>query len=89
MTDKMREQFDAWVMSQVENGHFYGGYTEGEYDLAWSAWISSWEASRSAVVITLPDARDYSDDESAYQAIRDCETQIHLAGLETDDGYDD
>lgn len=49
MTDKMEKEFEAWVMSQVENGHFYGGYTEGEYDLARSAW----QASREALVVDV------------------------------------
>lgn len=72
MTDKMEKEFEAWVMSQVENGHFYGGYTEGEYDLAWSAW----QASRDSLALKFPDpsARPYQyepyDGDAVYEQLK-------------------
>lgn len=50
MTDKMREEFEAWASEyglvdlsrDYENG---GYYSHGDTDLAWSAW----QASRAAL----------------------------------------
>lgn len=61
-TNKMREQFEAWVLSEYPNQSLerfnpLHGVTEGEYtgftvQHCWQAW----QASRSAVVVELPSA---------------------------------
>ncbi|MFV7440804.1 hypothetical protein [Pseudomonas sp. 382] len=59
-TNKMREQFEAWVLSEYPNQSLerfnpLHGVTEGEYtgftvQHCWQAW----QASREAVVVELP-----------------------------------
>lgn len=64
-TNKMREQFEAWVLSEYPNQSLerfnpLHGVTEGEYtgftvQHCWQAW----QASREAVVVELPKFDDY------------------------------
>lgn len=53
-TNKMREQFEAWVKSKWPNQQF-GRFSDGEYQshTLHHAWLS-WQASREAVVVELP-----------------------------------
>lgn len=57
MTDKMREEFEAWAITSAWMGlsgecleFIDGGYVNCEVQAAWLAW----QASREALVIELP-----------------------------------
>lgn len=67
MTDKMREEFEAWITSpplekpvlvNPESSGFSGEYRAYEVQLAWQAW----QASRAAVEVELPKIVAYQDD---------------------------
>ena len=82
---KMREEFEAWVISNWPNqslGRFnpLHGVTEGEYtgftvQHCWEAW----QASREALVIALPQQSGANLDWN--QAIRYCHQAIESHGL--------
>ncbi|WP_439885625.1 hypothetical protein ACTACK_10445 [Pseudomonas syringae] len=66
--DKMREEFEAWVLREYPNQHM-GRFATGEYhstviEHCWQAW----RASRAALVIELPKIVGY---EGAYDSFRD------------------
>lgn len=55
INDKVREEFEAWVLSDYPNQHM-GRFATGEYhstviEHCWQAW----QASREALVIELPE----------------------------------
>ncbi|MBV4553077.1 hypothetical protein HU742_018185 [Pseudomonas sp. SWRI102] len=97
MTDKMRDEFEAWVISKWPETDL-GQFNDGEYcgfTLAhcWSAW----QASREALVIELPaenplgtgpgdcgDGRPSFEQHCAAECnfiLRDCRKAIEAAGL--------
>lgn len=61
MTDKIREEFEAWASKQrlpVKKDGVATTYAYKETDIAWQAW----KASRAAVVVDLPQVVGYQDD---------------------------
>lgn len=60
MTDKMREEFEAWAVKESFNRERLGG---GPYltPITAAAW-QAWKASRAAVVVELPEIVGYQDD---------------------------
>lgn len=87
MSDKMRDEFEAWVILNWPNQSLdrfnpLHGVTEGEYmgftvQHCWEAW----QASRSAVVIELPSADEFDVPSFAHDAIVGCWNAIEAAGL--------
>jgi hypothetical protein len=64
MTDKMREEFEAWVLSEYPNQSLdrfnpLHGVTEGEYQgfTVQHCWLA-WKASRADLVIGFPNLHD-------------------------------
>ncbi|WP_434676203.1 hypothetical protein [Pseudomonas sp. D3-10] len=85
MTDKMREEFEAWVISKWPETDL-GQFNDGEYcgfTLAhcWSAW----QASREALVIELPDAdglnREHMLVQGFLEGVAHTRVAIEAAGL--------
>lgn len=90
-----REQFEAWA---EEAGALPWGYLKKQrtqndgysvqiYNYMWSAW----QASREAVVIQLPDRRDYeetlSDHELGFNTgLEQCAEAIRSAGIKVIEG---
>lgn len=84
MNDKMREEFEAAVLSEYPNQNM-GKFASGEYqsttiEHCWWAW----QASRASIEVELPDYTNpfYGGDnfdECQYAA--DCEKAIEAAGL--------
>ena len=89
MTEKMREEFEAWITSpplekpvQVnpESSGFPGQYRAYEVQLAWE----SWQASRAALSIELPESYprhrdsyiDVMDAELVVEAIEDAGVRV-------------
>ncbi|APE99616.1 hypothetical protein [Pseudomonas putida] len=97
-TNKMREQFEAWVSSEYPNQSLerfnpLHGVTEGEYtgftvQHCWQAW----QASREAVVVDLPSedtCRTSTSKEEAVQeaynhALGECRAAIEAQGLKVE-----
>lgn len=97
MTDKMREEFEAWAITCAWLGlsdecmeFIDGGYVNGEVQAAWLGW----QASRETLVIelppepTVPDEPEEAIDDSfmdgyyAAQGMRNaCAQNIKAAGL--------
>ncbi|MDM9589597.1 hypothetical protein QUC26_17735 [Pseudomonas asiatica] len=97
-TNKMREQFEAWALSAKAHGeHFdlsrgnHGAYKSPITHWLYCSWVASYQASREAVVVELPNRaaeayREEFDDveggsfnEAAY--IRDVRKAIEAHGL--------
>ncbi|MFK2910776.1 hypothetical protein [Pseudomonas sp. 3HC3] len=97
-TNKMREQFEAWALSAKAHGeHFdlsrgnHGAYKSQITHWLYCSWVASYQASREAVVVELPNRaaeayREEFDDveggsfnEAAY--IRDVRKAIEAQGL--------
>ncbi|UUC20785.1 hypothetical protein NOV18_10010 [Pseudomonas asiatica] len=97
-TNKMREQFEAWALSAKAHGeHFdlsrgnHGAYKSPITHWLYCSWVASYQASREAVVVELPNRaaeayREEFDDveggsfnEAAY--IRDVRKAIEAQGL--------
>ncbi|WP_122593239.1 hypothetical protein [Pseudomonas viridiflava] len=95
--DKMREEFEAWVLREYPNQHM-GRFATGEYhstviEHCWQAW----QASREALVIELPaeDPRgtgpgDCGDGRPSFEQhcaaecnfiLRDCREAIEATGV--------
>lgn len=59
--EKMREEFEAWadsegyVMDCIWGGDGNHGYEDEDTQYAWGLFKFSWQASRAAVLISLPD----------------------------------
>lgn len=73
MTDKMREEFEAWAITSAWLGltgecmeFIDGGYVNCEVQAAWLGW----RASRESLVIELPQIVAY---EAGYDSIRENE----------------
>ncbi|WJO34803.1 hypothetical protein [Pseudomonas monteilii] len=78
-TNKMREQFEVWVLENYPGNHM-GRFATGEYhgvytELAWKAW----QASREAVTVELPQQSGANRDWN--QAIRYCQQAVEAHGL--------
>ncbi|ANY87674.1 hypothetical protein [Pseudomonas putida] len=61
-TNKMREQFEAWALRAKAHGeHFdlsrgnHGAYKSPITHWLYCSWVASWQASREAVVVELPE----------------------------------
>lgn len=63
--DKMREEFEAWAMSDM--GYMCvrvgGGYKDDYMNTAWLAW----KASRSSLCVELPDSKNDYQSSSYYE----------------------
>lgn len=94
MTDKMREEFEAWVLSEYPNRRM-SKFADGEYHSTTIqyCWLA-WQASRAVLVIDLPpvpvvpDEPEEAIDDSfmdgyyAAQGMRNaCAQNIEAAGL--------
>ena len=94
MTDKMREEFEAWVLSEYPNQRM-SKFADGEYHSTTIqyCWLA-WQASRAALVIDLPPAPvlpdepeeaiddSFMDGYYAAQGMRNaCAQNIKAAGL--------
>ncbi|EKT4497345.1 hypothetical protein QEM27_005170 [Pseudomonas putida] len=80
-TNKMREQFEAWVLREWPEQSL-ARFTTGEYqgftvEHCWQAW----KASREAVVVNpaWPDHYDYTNSDVAGAAVLDCRTAFQKA----------
>ncbi|HEK1007199.1 TPA: hypothetical protein SMP92_000438 [Pseudomonas putida] len=88
-TNKMREQFEAWVLREYPN-QTMGQFSDGEYHsiTVQYCWLA-WQASREAVVVELPSedtCRTSSSKEEAVQdaynhALGECRSAIEAQGL--------
>ena len=59
--EKMRSEFEAWVLSEYQDQHM-GQFATGEYhSITVEHCWKSWHASRSALVIELPDTFEKRD----------------------------
>lgn len=81
MKDKIREEFEAWVIRLWPaqslakfNGGEYQGFTVQH---CWEAW----QGSRSSVVIELPEHHEYDSPGEVIPVIKDCRKAIEAAGL--------
>ena len=81
----MLEEFEAWATNDDQYGisRFYTDlrYDDDETEAAWDAW----QASRSSLVIKLPEKwGEYTKEGSAAcDAIDECQDNIHAAGVRT------
>ena len=85
MTDKMREEFEAWAVLDAAStdkalkfareGEWYMGKDHQVMNLGWAAW----QASREALVVKWPDHYDYTNSDIAGAAILDCRTAFGKA----------
>lgn len=82
MKDQMREEFEAWVISNwpAQSLSRFSAASGGEYQgfTVQHCW-EAWKASRAAVVIELPQQSGANLDWN--QAIRYCHQAIESAGL--------
>lgn len=83
MTDKMREEFEAAVLSEYPNQNM-GKFATGEYqsttiEHCWWAW----QKSREALVITLPNTECFGEySQEAARVMRDsCADAIEDQGI--------
>lgn len=91
MSDKMREEFEAWVLRGYPKQDM-GRFSDGEYQSVTinHCWLA-WGASREALVIELPNQYDekyqeYFDDVdgggfNAAKYLADVKSTIEAAGL--------
>lgn len=81
MSDKMREEFEAWVLSEYPNQNM-GRFADGEYHsmTIQYCWLA-WQASRAAVVVepSWPDHYDYTNSDIAGAAVLDCRSAFQKA----------
>lgn len=85
--DKMREEFEAWYLSEVFGGaegcrHYLrrepcGGYLHASPQDFWKGW----QASRAALVIELPAYFEYDHPCEAVGVLKGCREAIEAAGL--------
>lgn len=83
-TNKMREQFEAWISSYIgstwlkRNEHQMDEYLDENAQFMWEAW----QASREAVVMELPSLQCLRVNEYDYQEAREqCRRAIEAQGL--------
>ncbi|WP_440090125.1 hypothetical protein [Pseudomonas fragariae (ex Marin et al. 2024)] len=84
--DKMREEFEAWVLSEFPNQHM-GKFADGEYHsttlhYCWMAW----QAAREALVIERPEKCEFAELDGPYhkgyrQGVRNMVDAIEAAGV--------
>jgi hypothetical protein len=89
MSEKMREEFEAWAATKGWESRNMKRRTDGGYD-DWSVqpmWLS-WQASRAALVIELPPmpTAQRTDEEATFSGggcdmRRRCSKAIEAAGL--------
>lgn len=75
MSDKMREEFEAWYKKRYGSRE-HSAWAHAEFADSWEAW----QASRAALVVELPAEFDEYD---GGQAMEDCRDAIHAAGVKT------
>lgn len=85
MSDKMRDDFEAWAIADAEStdkalkfergDDWYLGKDHQVMNLGWAAW----QASREALVIEWPDRHTYTIPDCAGAAILDCRTAFSKA----------
>jgi hypothetical protein len=86
MTDKMREEFEAWHRSVVEGDPPHEKYNSGDYrnQHVQRYWLG-WQASRASLVIELPETIGvYAHPESDREWVLDPDdvrAAIEAAGL--------
>lgn len=86
MSDKIREEFEAWVEKEAKRRKYaYMDFLllrdphSDDYRTTWvdMAWMG-WKASRESLVIELPDRLDYT---GCSTVIEECKKAIEDAGL--------
>lgn len=75
MSKKMREEFEEWFIDNYCHG---AGPVNNGSPVAMAAW-RSWQASRAALVVELPDATGYPL--AYHEAISDVEAALDDAGV--------
>jgi len=81
-TNKMREEFEVWVLRECPN-QTMGRFNDGEYHstTVQYCWLS-WQASREAVIVTLPQITGREYDPLADADYREgCREAIEAQGL--------
>ncbi|CAN7562502.1 hypothetical protein [Pseudomonas umsongensis] len=85
MTDKMRDQFEAWALTHFINSETMsplerdeGEPEEYRFSRVNMAWVA-WQASRAALVVDWPDHYAYTNSDVAGAAILDCRTAFGKA----------
>ena len=85
MSDKMRDEFEAWALTRFINSETMQPLVRCEsepdeyrYSLVNMAWVG-WQASREALVIEWPDRHTYTIPDCAGAAILDCRTAFSKA----------
>ena len=88
MSDKMREEFEAWHRSVVEGEPPHEKYNSGDYrNQHVQRYWAGWQASREALVIELPELHTMAPDDDRKwhgcrnSTIRTCARAIEAAGL--------
>lgn len=73
---EMQKQFEKWFkQSHTENVQKVDGeYVHGATERLWQAW----QASRAAIVVSLPDWSEY---DTPRQALEACEDRLNDAGV--------
>lgn len=85
--EKIREQFVGWIESlnvgyDTRFAEFIGGLNDGEfYDAEVQGLWTTWQASRAAIEVELPEHFEYDNPGEALPAIKDCRKAIEAAGL--------
>lgn len=82
MSDKMREEFEEWLISIYPNQEVTrysdGDYTSFSTGYCWAAW----QASRAALVVELPGLMTFGiQAQGYYRAVQDCREAIEAAGV--------
>ncbi|EZP62683.1 hypothetical protein [Pseudomonas sp. RIT357] len=85
--DKMRYEFEAWALARFINSdttrpleRYPEDPDQYRYSMVNMAWVS-WQASREALVIELPDHLKYADHGEAFYVVKDCAEAIEAPGL--------
>ncbi|AZD93080.1 MULTISPECIES: hypothetical protein [Pseudomonas] len=85
MSDKMREEFEAWHRSVVKGSPPHDKYNSGDYrnQHVQRYWIG-WQASREALVVELPPA--HAEPEEPEFAIDDSHMDAYRSAVRMRDG---
>ncbi|QKL07431.1 hypothetical protein GEV41_13695 [Pseudomonas putida] len=88
-TRKMREQFETWALSAKAHGeHFdlsrgnHGAYKSPITHWLYCSWVASYQASREAVVVELPDVAHEIDESVEIAYGFNCALKTIRAGIE-------
>ena len=80
--EKMREEFEAWILEKhpilMLLQEPRGGYIDGRTDAYWEVW----QASRESMAIELPDIKVVEYD-AGYTVLEQCRDAIRAAGVKT------